>query len=49
METTLINKYGMSFIAFANLWELEREMNASELSVAREIRMRQTAGVVKSK
>lgn len=49
METTLINKYGMSFIVFANLWELERAMTAAELAAAREIRMRSTAEIGKAK
>jgi hypothetical protein len=45
METALISKYGISFIVFANLWELERAMTAAELAVAREIRMRSTSEI----
>lgn len=47
METTLIAKYGIDFVAYANLWELERIMTAKELVVAREIRHRRTAQIGK--
>lgn len=47
MENKLITKYGMTFIVFANLWEIERAMSREELAIAREIRARETAKVGK--
>lgn len=47
MEKQLIEKYGLSFIIYANLWELERAMSADELAAAREMRTRATAQVGK--
>ncbi len=35
---SLINKYGNTFIVYANLWEVERRLSASELIIAKQIR-----------
>ena len=47
METKLIEKYGLSFIVYANLWEVELALSPDELVVAREMRMSATAKIGK--